>query len=90
MKRSSKRTRTPRTDYRASWAPVIAAANARLAREELTTTNAFGTYKVERFVWCEQMGVSYQVGTGFNQRTFCADLNWVEAFAGLKMAKVVA
>lgn len=70
--------------------PVITAANARLKNETVMHTNAFGTFKIECLVWDEQMGISYQVGTGFNQRTFVADMNWAESLAGVKMERVYA
>ena len=57
-KRNTKRpARRPATDYRALWAPKLAAIRERLAAGEvIEVTNAFGTYRLESVSWSEVTG----------------------------------
>lgn len=69
-------------DYRARWAPLLAAINARIAAGDvLEVTNAFGTYRVESVSWSAVTGCMYHVGRSLNARSFVADLGWVERVA---------
>lgn len=81
--RKTRRTRRPAVDvYRARWAPQLAAINARLASGEMIeVTNAFGTTLLRSVSWSEVTGCMYHTGIGFNARSFCADLGWVERLA---------
>ncbi len=89
-----KASRKERIDYRASWAPIIAAANEAVRRASeagtpITRTTAFGVVEVAWFSFSEVTGVMYHVDSGFNAASYVADLHWVESVAGFPMTKVV-
>lgn len=80
--RTRRNSRKPATDYRAVWAPKLAAIGARLAAGEvIMVTNAFGTAQLVSVSWSEVTGCMYHTGRGFSARSFVADLGWVERLA---------
>ncbi len=79
-----------RVDYRASWTPVIEAANAKIAAGAIITRDtAFGTLTVRSFSFSEVTGPMFHTGSGLNAASYVADLAWLEQVAGVAMQKVV-